>query len=150
MTEKDRKHLQWLYDRLKNVHNEDPFFDYMLRLKEIIDSPPGEQSDGYHTLDELYEHRHCLFLSLLKSNSDKAWFSLRHSDGELPFGSEEWFIAGLELPEVGQVTYHLPISLLPYARTTGASELPQGIQWDGHSPQDVANRLKNWIISSKN
>jgi hypothetical protein len=30
-------HLQWIYDRLKVVHNESEHFDYMVKLKEIID-----------------------------------------------------------------------------------------------------------------
>lgn len=33
----DSKFLQFIYDRLKNVYNEDIFFDYMQRLKALID-----------------------------------------------------------------------------------------------------------------
>lgn len=34
----DRRHLQWIFDRLVNVHHENPNYDYMHRLKEVIDS----------------------------------------------------------------------------------------------------------------
>lgn len=34
---KDVQHLQWVYARLKNVHNEDENLDYMLALKRIIE-----------------------------------------------------------------------------------------------------------------
>lgn len=33
----DKHHLQWIYDRMLNVHNEDKNYDYMLKFKEIID-----------------------------------------------------------------------------------------------------------------
>jgi hypothetical protein len=31
-------HLEWIYDRLVNVHGENPNFDYMLKLKEISET----------------------------------------------------------------------------------------------------------------
>jgi len=34
---KDKEHLQWLYNRLVNIHGENPNYDYMLKFKEIID-----------------------------------------------------------------------------------------------------------------
>ena len=33
----DRKHLEWIYDRLIHVHGESPSVDYMLRFRRIID-----------------------------------------------------------------------------------------------------------------
>jgi hypothetical protein len=33
---KDKEHLQWLYNRLVNVHGENPNYDYMLKFQEII------------------------------------------------------------------------------------------------------------------
>lgn len=35
--EEEITHLRWVYDRLKHVHNENDNYDYMLRLKQIID-----------------------------------------------------------------------------------------------------------------
>lgn len=33
---KKAEHLQWIYDRLVNEYNENPNFDYMIRLRDII------------------------------------------------------------------------------------------------------------------
>jgi hypothetical protein len=30
-------HLGWIYDRMKNVHNENENYDYMIKFREIID-----------------------------------------------------------------------------------------------------------------
>ena len=35
----DAEHLQWIYSRLVAVHGENPQYDYMRRLKEIIEKP---------------------------------------------------------------------------------------------------------------
>ena len=105
----------------------------------------GQISDGNHTFNELYDHRHSLTLALMKSNPNLFWFSLRHHDGELCFGDGNWFIVGGFLPDVGQISYHLPIELLDLARKTGAIEREYGVLWDGHSAQDVVNRLKKWV-----
>ena len=42
---------------------------------------PGEVSDGYHTFNELYEHRHALFLALMKAYPQWSWYSGKHHDG---------------------------------------------------------------------
>lgn len=34
----DRNHLEWIYDRLMNIHGENPDLDYMLKLKSISES----------------------------------------------------------------------------------------------------------------
>ncbi len=34
----DKEHLQWIFDRLVNVHKENPNYDYMNRLKKIIET----------------------------------------------------------------------------------------------------------------
>jgi hypothetical protein len=33
----NKQHLEFLYQRLINVHGENPNYDYMLRMREIID-----------------------------------------------------------------------------------------------------------------
>ena len=40
---KDKKFLQWIYDRLKYVHNENEYFDYMHKLKSIIENTPKDK-----------------------------------------------------------------------------------------------------------
>ena len=36
MSQSDKKHLEWIYERLICVHEENPDYDYMLKFKEII------------------------------------------------------------------------------------------------------------------
>jgi hypothetical protein len=36
LNEKDINHLQWIYDRLINVHNENKNVDYMLAFNRIL------------------------------------------------------------------------------------------------------------------
>ena len=33
----NKEFLQWIYDRMVNVHQENPYVDYMWKFKEIID-----------------------------------------------------------------------------------------------------------------
>jgi hypothetical protein len=99
----------------------------------------GEVSDGYHTFNELYEHRHALFLAVGRLTSLHAWKSWTHSDGK---GIEGWFLAGIDLP-TGTITYHLPERLwdsMPFAE-----ELDSAPEWDGHTSSDVVNRLFSWV-----
>lgn len=105
-----------------------------------------EVSDGYHTFRELYEHRHSLCLALMKSLPNLSWISKRHEDGELCFGDGEWFIAGIDLPS-GTITYHLPMGKWQLALCTGCRELERGKEWDGHTPEDVVQRLQSWVSS---
>ena len=97
----------------------------------------GSISDGYHTFDELYEHRHALFLVLMSKCREQSWFSVQHHDGTSMKG---WFIAGIALPS-GQVTYPLPERLWDAAIATGARCAGRGEAWDGHTPADVVDRL---------
>lgn len=101
-------------------------------------SETGKISDGHHTFDELYEHRHALFLALVRSHKPLAWRSKRHADGK---GFSGWFIAGLRLP-TGMITYHLPKSL--WEDFNGVETLDRAPEWDGHTPADVVTRLNTW------
>jgi hypothetical protein len=113
-------------------------------LAEQPENDPSQISDGFHTFAELYEHRHALTLSLMKAKPELFWFSRRHNDGELCFGTGDWFIIGAELPAVGSITYHLPTVLWESAQRSGATMLKIGRPWDGHTPGDVVERLKAW------
>ena len=104
---------------------------------------PKELTDGYHTMAELYEHRHALFCALIAApkgdNHNASFKSWRHSDGELCFGGG-WFVAGLYLKHTGQlVTYHLPEA---WWEVCPAAELETAPPWDGHTSEDVLARLK--------
>lgn len=104
----------------------------------------GEISDGYHTFNELYDHRCTLFLALMASNPALSWISAKHHDGS---EWEGWFIAGMELP-TGDVTYHLPNSMMGAAMQTGCRVLDCGKEWDGHTAADVVTRLREWVHSA--
>lgn len=94
----------------------------------------GSVSDGYHTFDELYEHRHALFGAVVRLLD--GWKSRVHSDGT---SMEGWFIAGVTTNS-GQVTYHLPDRLWYMFPGRVLDAAPE---WDGHTSEDVVLRLKS-------
>ncbi len=111
----------------------------MAGLKEAVEtSSKGEISDGYHTFNELYEHRHALFITLMNTHFELSWKSKLHDDGTMFEGG--WFIAGMTLP-TGTVTYHLPIRF--WSRCDGV-ELVRSPPWDGHTPGDVVDRIMSF------
>jgi hypothetical protein len=105
--------------------------------------------DGYHTFDELYEHRIELFIALCKayekigdewgSGGIEVWKSKKHSDGELAFGGT-WFVLGIGTEKGEQITYHLPIAKWEEAPGDILDKAPE---FDGHTSEDVLNRLKS-------
>lgn len=105
----------------------------------------GEFSDGYHSFNELYDHRVTLFIALCKLYDvedileKNVWRSKKHSDGELAFGGT-WFVLGINKLPGNQITYHLPIDR--WDETEFAETLETAPGWDGHTPEDVLKRLK--------
>lgn len=112
-------------------------------------------SDGYHTFEELYEHRiinyinTCLYLHLLNSGTIKyvdvefprlhqVWKSKVHSDGSVWDG---WFLLGIDKEAGKQITYHLPIEY--WNNVLWAETLNKAPEWDGHTSADVLERLKS-------
>lgn len=109
-------------------------------------------SDGFHTMDELYDHRITLFIQICKTlvtiekvKSDKVvmiqrpvWRSKLHHDGS---SYEGWFILGINKEAGMQITYHLPISR--WEETNFAETLEKCPEFDGHSSPEVLERLKN-------
>lgn len=102
--------------------------------------------DGYHTFDELYDHRIALFIKLCQyllmddSNYSGVWRSKIHHDGS---SFDGWFIMGIggRTPEeCQQITYHLPNSR--WDETDFAETLEKAPEWDGHTSDDVITRLK--------
>lgn len=115
-------------------------------------------SDGYHTFDELYEFRmlyNAAFFNELalhdlasvhlgdgipKLNVVKSW---RHSDGELCFGGG-WFVVTAQL-HTGQITNHYETKDWDLFKIPEVDKAPE---WDGHTPQDVAKRLREYLEAS--
>lgn len=89
----------------------------------------GDISDGYHTFDELYEHRCLLFLMICLTFRFKAIWKPHY---------EGWFCLYWESP-VGQISYHLPNKLLPFVE--GRIERDDNYKWDGHTSNDTIERL---------
>lgn len=122
----------------------------------------GDLSDGYHTFNELYDHRCVLFLLLMKAyknavteddlNGSKEkgsplfpWISRKHDDETEWDG---WFIAGLPIEVTDEgvkyITYHLPNKFWQQA-TKCAYIIWKAPKWDGHTSQDVLERMLNII-----
>jgi hypothetical protein len=102
-------------------------------------STAGGISDGYHTFDELYEHRHVLFIQVLNANEGISFKTLLNDKKESWDG---WFIAGINTP-MGQATYHLPIK---YWGKIKAQEVEYNSDYDGHNSTDVLYRLQSLSI----
>lgn len=105
----------------------------------FIPGDTGEVSDGYHTFNELYDHRCALFLAFIRSSHCKSWKSRTHHDGK---GWGGWFIVGLELP-TGTISYHLPDKLWDVADFIPTRE--RAPEWDGHTPAMVVERILAWV-----
>ncbi len=136
--------------------------DFILKVSMDGEDATGKISDGYHTFDELYEHRIILFIALCKKiNGEdemqkqlgafkegfafdangwirKVWRSKLHSDGSVYDG---WFILGIGKETGSQVSYHLPLS--KWDETDFAETLEKAPEFDGHTSNDVLDRLKN-------
>ncbi|WP_207688622.1 hypothetical protein [Desulfonema limicola] len=94
--------------------------------------------DGFHTFQELYDHRQMLFCLLMNANSDISWKSMKHEDGSMLDG--DWFVAGIRLP-TGDITYHLEGRFWDYINTKVLEFAPK---WDGHTSSDVIDRMKEY------
>ena len=101
----------------------------------------GNLSDGYHTFNELYDHRITLFVTLCRlfarREAAPVWRSRLHADGGRYDG---WFVLGLFTGKGHQITYHLPDER--WSETDFAETLDRAPEWDGHTPADVLARLK--------
>lgn len=128
------KHIQgqeWVRDRKPTEH------EWLIDSEVYLEGSVISQiSDGYHTFDELYQHRHYLFILWVNTNQWylHPWKSLYHNNGG---GYEGWFIAGATLPS-GSISYHLPIK---YWDLLEAQEMERAPEWDGHTSLDVLSRM---------
>jgi hypothetical protein len=105
----------------------------------------GLVSDGFHNFTELYEHRCILYLALTaqmlelhKLDHLNSYKSLKHHD-ETSY--EGWFITGFKT-NFGWISYHLPMKHWHSCRLPEWELAPI---WDGHTPNDVLERLLSLI-----
>lgn len=117
---------------------------YIMKLKEYLNNlsdaqvnnlDMGNVSDGYHTFNELYDHRMVLFSIICRTYNSNAWRSKLHDDGNMFDG---YFIVGVNTPE-GQFTYHYKEECWKFF--DGIEELPRAPKWDGHQPSDITRLL---------
>jgi hypothetical protein len=111
-------------------------------------------SDGHHTMSELYEHRHALWITLCKyfdnyitpfASNIRCWKSRKHNDGS---SYEGWFLLGMTVtrpsfiegqpPEKWDISYHLPEK---YWNISKVIELEKAPPYDGYTSKDVIERL---------
>lgn len=132
-----------------DYENESYNRDQRRNVNAIIGTLPGEYrnqiSDGYHTFGELYDHRIELYITLCRLSAEMEylgygvmpWRSKAHSDGSVWDG---WFIMGIHRQPGKQITYHLPMSY--WDRTSFCRTEDKAPEWDGHTSEDVLERLK--------
>ena len=106
----------------------------------------GQVSDGYHTFDELYEHRCLLFLNLMAGRPEVSWRARRHEDGSAIKG---YWIAGMRLPS-GDVTYHVPNRLWRLLDGHTVETRARAPKWDGHTSAEALRRLKTALRNHNN
>ena len=95
----------------------------------------GNTSDGYHTFNELYDHRAKLFSVVVRNYPDLCWKARLHHDGTM---YEGMFIVGINTPN-GQASYHYDID--PYWNMFDCKVLARAPEWDGHTPQQAIDRI---------
>lgn len=116
----------------------------------VADREVGNISDGYHTFNDLYDHRSILFCSLLMSfkkflpiESSGIFKTKIDDNGNTLPG---WFIAGCDLGH-GQITYHLPMR---YWDTLSIPEIQRNHKYDQHTSDMVLHRLSEFCERNKN
>ena len=139
---------QKLFDAIKsNGYEWNEETKTLKKLEDIEDK--GNISDGYHTFNELYEYRLLynagMFNEFAKQGLYDVHKSKKHSDGTIPFGDENWFIVQAELP-TGQISNHYEIKDW---ELFNVPEKEKANPYDGHTPQDVAKRLRDFLSLKK-
>jgi hypothetical protein len=101
-------------------------------------------SDGYHTFDDLYMFRllynAALFNTLGSSDPVFAHKSTKHADGEDCFGGG-WFIVVAYLNSQ-QISNHYKLEYWDYFKIEARQRADE---WDGHTPEDVMQRLTDFV-----
>lgn len=119
-------------------------------MKEYIEdfASKGDKSkisDGYHTFEELYDHRNTLFIALCKSlmvndpdHYENKIYKTRF-DSENKYCGDGWFILGINFPKGKQISYHLPFKFWETCKQFQSFD--KAPVFDGHTSKDVLERL---------
>lgn len=127
-----------LFDKVEIDNSHNIALNKINKYIEHMDSDIRQLvSDSYHTFGELYYFRHVLFATILNSNKDKSWKSLKHhNDEEFPM-FDGMFIAGINT-EYGQFTFHIEIE---YWDMFKCKEIDRAPEYDGHISEDIVRLL---------
>lgn len=110
----------------------------MTKARKVRDLSNGEVSDGYHTFNELYDHRAKLFAALCNSVlKNYAWKSMNHHNPYEPM-YDGMFIVGVTTP-YGQATYHYDVD--PYWDLFDVKTVDRAPVFDGHTPSEAIDRI---------
>lgn len=148
MTEKRYVLTESQLNELIGFANDD--YSYNISIGSYDDNElTGETSDGYHTFNELYEHRNLLFIHILASEFQNRlnWFphhlfpfwSRKHADGSM---YEGYIIAGFYNRNEKMITYHMADTYIELLQEACIYELDKAPAWDGHTSADVLERLR--------
>jgi hypothetical protein len=119
-----------------------------------LDIDTNQISDGYHSFGELYAMRLALTAALFNEWGSAREYvqyeglvekpkydvhkSRKHHDGELCFGGG-WFIVCATLP-LGQISFHYEEKDWDLFKIPAVEKAKY--EWDGHTSNDVIERLK--------
>lgn len=110
-----------------------------------------EITDGYHSIADLYLHRHHLTAGFFNALAELRQYSFKHSG--MPWRSKKhdpygdpmfdgMFIVGVTIGEQ-LITYHIPIEFWDLFDACNTMEYAP--PWDGHDSDDVLRSIKKWV-----
>lgn len=108
----------------------------------VMGGHPAQLTDGFHTMEELYDHRRALTAALFAERADISWRSKAHHPDDSPMFEGGYFVVGIDLPFGATITYHYKLS--HWDDFAGVPELPHAPKWDGATPADTVTRLLDW------
>lgn len=122
--------------------------DFQYLLAGDLEIWADDITDGYHSMNELYNHRYALFCALCKIYDNyitplntrvKCWKSKMHSDGSM---FPEYFIAGMTILQFSGttkfITYHISMDWWDKFKVVTIDRAPP---YDGHTSDDVIKML---------
>ena len=115
-------------------------YDILSYKNRYQEASVGELSDGYHSFNDLYNHR-AVLTALSFFHLPYAWKSKVHEDGTMYDGM---FIVGAPTPE-GMISYHYD---LKYWDLFKIPVLPHAPHYDGYTDDQVLDRITNYIKNS--